>query len=74
MEKLQGLEVLILGALRQKPHPTHFSIGEAIEASKAIGPGRTIFTHLGHNLDYTRDNPALPEGFELAYDGMTIEL
>jgi phosphoribosyl 1,2-cyclic phosphate phosphodiesterase len=74
MEKLQGLEVLILGALRQKPHPTHFSIGEAIEASRAIKPRRTIFTHLGHNLDYTRDNPALPEGCELAYDGMTIEL
>ena len=74
MEKLQGLEVLILGALRQKPHPTHFSIGQALEASKAIGPRRTIFTHLGHNLDYTRDNPSLPDGFELAYDGMTIDL
>jgi len=73
-EKLRGLEVLILGALRQKPHPTHFSIGEAIEASRAIGPRRTIFTHLGHNLDYTKDNGSLPEGFELAYDGMTIEL
>ncbi|MCC6502568.1 MAG: MBL fold metallo-hydrolase [Deltaproteobacteria bacterium] len=74
MEKLKGLELLILGALRHKPHPTHFSINEAIEASNTIGPKRTVFTHLGHNLDYTRDNPALPKGFELAYDGMTIEL
>lgn len=74
MEKLQGLELLILGALRHKPHPTHFSIDEAIRASRSIKARRTIFTHLGHNLDYTRDNPALPEGFELAYDGMTIEL
>ncbi|CAG1772171.1 phosphoribosyl 1,2-cyclic phosphate phosphodiesterase [uncultured bacterium] len=73
-EKLAGLEVLILGALRQKPHPTHFSIGEAIEATQAIGPKRTIFTHLGHNLDYTKDNQGLPERFELAYDGMKIEL
>lgn len=74
MEKLRGLEVLILGALRQKPHPTHFSIKQAIEASAAIGPQRTIFTHLGHNLDYGRDSAALPEGFELAYDGMVIDL
>lgn len=72
--KLKGLEVLILGALRHKPHPTHFSIDEAIEASRAVGPKRTIFTHLGHNLDYAKDNHALPEGFELAFDGMAIEL
>lgn len=74
VEKLRGLEVLILGALRQKPHPTHFSVGEAVEASRQVGPKRTIFTHLGHNLDYSRDNRALPDGVELAYDGMVIEL
>lgn len=73
-EKLRGIEVLILGALRHKPHPTHFSIEQAIAASRAINPRRTIFTHLGHNLDYTKDNQTLPNGFELAYDGMAIEL
>lgn len=74
VEKLRGIDVLILGALRQKPHPTHFSIDQAIEASKTIGPRRTIFTHMGHNLDYTKDNQTLPEGFALAYDGMVIDL
>lgn len=72
VEKLRGLEVLVLGALRQKPHPTHFSVDEAIAAARTIGPKRTIFTHMGHNLDYTKDNQTLPQGFELAYDGMTI--
>lgn len=74
MEKLRGLDLLILGALRHKPHPTHFSVDEAIKASASLEPRRTILTHLGHNLDYTKENPALPDGFELAYDGMIIEL
>lgn len=71
---LEGTEVLILGALRHKPHPTHFTIEQAIEASNAIRPARTILTHLSHSLDYPRDNPLLPEGIELAYDGMEIEV
>lgn len=74
IEKLRGIELLILGALRHKPHPTHFSIDQAIEASRLVGPKRTVFTHLGHNLDYKKDNHTLPRGFELAYDGMMIEL
>ena len=70
---LRGLKVLILGALRHKPHPTHFSIEEAIAASKIISPERTFFTHLGHSLDYATDNE-LPEGCKLAYDGLTITI
>lgn len=72
LEKLKGLKLLVLGALRHKPHPTHFTIDQAIEASMKIGPQRTVLTHLGHNLDYPKDNPKLPEGVELAYDGMVI--
>ncbi len=71
---LKGLDLLILGALRHKPHPTHFSIDQAVDASLAINPRRTVLTHLSHGLDYTRDNPTLPHGIELAYDGMRIEL
>jgi phosphoribosyl 1,2-cyclic phosphate phosphodiesterase len=74
MDLLKGLKVLILGALRQKPHPTHMSISEAVEASKAIKPGRTILTHLSHNVEYGADNSGLPDGVELAYDGMEIEV
>ncbi len=73
IERLKGVELLILGALRHKPHPTHFSIEQAVQASRMIGPKRTILTHLGHNLDYEKDNSLLPEGIELAYDGLTVE-
>lgn len=72
-EKLRDLEALVLGALRYKPHPTHFNIPQAIEVAEELKPRRCIFTHLGHNLDYKVDNPKLPEGVELAYDGMIIE-
>ncbi|HBG46256.1 MAG TPA: MBL fold metallo-hydrolase [Deltaproteobacteria bacterium] len=71
---LRGVKILILGALRQKPHPTHFSITEAIAASQAISAHRTVFTHLSHNVDYARDNPALPPGIEFAFDGMALEV
>lgn len=71
---IKGVDVLILGALRHKPHPTHFTIAQAIEASRQTGAGRTILTHLSHNIDYARDNGLLPEGVELAYDGMVVEV
>lgn len=74
VERLKGLNLLVIGALRYKPHPTHFSIEQAIEFSKAVKPKRTVLTHLSHNLDYAEDNAKLPEGVELAYDGMEIEL
>lgn len=70
---LEGLDILVLGALRHKPHPTHFTVEQAVEASRAIKPKRTFFTHLGHSLDYTKDNPLLPDGIELAYDGLEVE-
>lgn len=74
IERLTGVELLILGALRHKPHPTHFSIEQAVQASRTISPKRTILTHLGHNLDYEKDDSLLPEGIELAYDGLVVEL
>ncbi len=74
IEKLKGLQVLVLGALRHKPHPTHMCIDEAIEASRLIGADRTVLTHLSHAIDYTVDNERLPDGIELAYDSMSIEI
>lgn len=71
---LAGTEVLIIGALRQRPHPSHFSIDQSIEASKKINARRTILTHLGHAVDYEAVNPTLPAGVELALDSMVIEL
>lgn len=71
---LQGLDVLILDALRLKPHPTHFSLEEAVDAAKKIGAKHTYFTHMSHDLEHEATNAALPDGMELAYDGLRIPL
>ncbi|MBI3399094.1 MAG: MBL fold metallo-hydrolase [Deltaproteobacteria bacterium] len=71
---LDNLDVLILGALRHKPHPTHLSIEGALQIGAELKPKRVILTHLSHNLDYAETNKSLPKGFELAYDGMEIEI
>ncbi|MFQ5442047.1 MAG: GPMC system MBL fold metallohydrolase [Thermodesulfobacteriota bacterium] len=74
MERLGGLKLLVLGALRFRPHPTHMTIDEAVEISRKLKPERTILTHLSHNIDYTVDNKKLPTGVELGYDGMSVEV
>ena len=74
MEKLKGLDLLILGALRYTPHNTHFTVDEAMDVVNALKPKRSLFTHLGHDLDYERAVAELPETVGLAYDGMTIEI
>lgn len=72
--KLQGLDTLILGALREEPHPTHFTVGQAVEVIERLQPRRAFLTHLGHQLEYDEMNRKLPEGIELAYDGLMIDL
>lgn len=74
MEKLRNLDVLVLGALRDRPHPTHLSLSQAIAIAEELKPRRTIFTHVSHNLDYEKTNARLPQGMELAYDGMRVGL
>jgi phosphoribosyl 1,2-cyclic phosphate phosphodiesterase len=71
---LQGLDVLILDGLRRRPHPTHFSLEEAIETARKLNPRRTLFTHVCHDLEYEATNASLPPGMELAYDGMVVPL
>jgi len=67
---LEGLDVLVLGALRPRPHPTHFSLGEAVEEARRIGARRTFFTHMTHELKHAETDAELPEGMALAYDGL----
>lgn len=69
---LQELDVLVIDALRESPHPTHFSVDQAIEIAARSGARRTYFTHLSHSLDYEATNAKLPAGVELAYDGLRI--
>jgi phosphoribosyl 1,2-cyclic phosphate phosphodiesterase len=70
---LEGLEVLVLDALRERPHPTHFSLDEAVDAASRIGARNTYFTHMCHDLAHEPTNARLPQGISLAYDGLVVE-
>lgn len=74
MEKLQGLDVLILDALRPEPHATHFSLDEAVAVARELKPKQTYFTHVSCYLEYEATNAKLPRGMALAYDGQRIPL
>lgn len=71
---LEDLDVLVLDALRDTPHPTHFSLGEAVEAVRRVGPRRAYFTHMSHHLGHAATCARLPASVELAYDGLVIEV
>lgn len=69
---LRGLDVLVLDAVRYKPHPNHFHFERALEEAAKIGAKRTIFTHLSHDYDHDVVNATLPAGIELGYDGLEL--
>lgn len=73
IEKLKGVEVLVVNALRFAPHDSHFNVDEALELVAHLRPRRTILTHLAHEIGlYASARERLPEGVELGYDGMEI--
>ncbi len=69
---LEGLDVLVLDALRHEPHRTHFTIEEAIDMAHQIGARQTYFTHMTHSILHAEEDAKLPEGIALGYDGLTI--
>ena len=69
---LEGLDTWIVGALRHKTHPSHFSVGEAVQWAQRVAPRRTILTHMHVDLDYEALSAELPDGVEPGYDGLTI--
>jgi phosphoribosyl 1,2-cyclic phosphate phosphodiesterase len=71
---LSGVRTLILDALRERPHPTHLSLAEAIAVTQRIGPSRAYFTHMCHDLPHAATCARLPAGMELAYDGLTFDI
>jgi phosphoribosyl 1,2-cyclic phosphate phosphodiesterase len=72
-EKIRGVEVFIVDALRPKPHPTHLSVAQAIDAASRVQPARTYFTHIAHELAQ-RDEANLPPNTFIGYDGLKLEL
>jgi phosphoribosyl 1,2-cyclic phosphate phosphodiesterase len=71
---LEGVEILILDALRYRPHSTHFSVEEAMEAAARIGARRTILTHIAHEIDHDAPQVPLGQGVEFGYDGLVLNL
>jgi phosphoribosyl 1,2-cyclic phosphate phosphodiesterase len=71
---LDGVRTLVLDALRDRPHSTHFSVAEAVDAAARIGADRTYFTHICHDLPHAETCARLPRGVELAYDGQVLEV
>ena len=70
---LEGLECLVLDALRKRPHPTHFTLEEAVVMARRVGARRTLFTHIAHELGHEVTCAALPAGMALAHDGLSVE-
>lgn len=74
LAQLDELDVLVLDALRHKPHPTHFTVAQATAMAQRINAKRTFFTHIAHDLGHAATNATLPPSIELAYDGLTLEI
>lgn len=74
-ERVRGTTHLVVNALRQRPHDTHFSLDEALAFVQDVSPKSTWLTHISHHMGKHQDvNPSLPDGVALAYDGLTFEL
>ena len=71
---LEDLDVLVLDALRHKPHPTHFTLDEAISVAQRVGATKTLFTHMTHDLPHRETCETLPDGMSLAYDGLKLDV
>jgi len=69
---LEGLDVLVLDALRHRSHTTHFSLEEAVQAAMRIGAKQTYFTHIAHDLGHEATNAQLPPNMRLAFDGQIV--
>ena len=74
LEKLRGLDVLFLDALRHRPHPTHTTVERALRYVEQLAPRRAFFTHICHELPHEETERALPSHVRLAYDGLQIEV
>jgi phosphoribosyl 1,2-cyclic phosphate phosphodiesterase len=74
LEKLTGLDVLFLDALRHNPHPTHSTVEESLRTVEKLQPKRAFFTHMSHDIMYAPMAARLPASVQLAYDGLEIPI
>ncbi len=73
MERLQGLDILFLDALRHRPHPTHSTVENSLRLVEELRPKRAFFTHISHDLPHEETNKTLPEHVRLSHDGLRLE-
>lgn len=69
---LQGLNTLVLDALRYRKHPTHLTVDEAVGVADRVGAKRTYFVHMSHDLGHEDTNQRLPPDMQLAHDGLSL--
>jgi phosphoribosyl 1,2-cyclic phosphate phosphodiesterase len=72
-ERLRGLDILFLDALRHRPHPTHSTVENSLKLVQELKPQRAFFTHISHDLPHRETNKTLPEHVRLAHDGLKLE-
>ncbi len=72
LDLLRDLDILVLNGLRDRPHPTHLSIAEAVEVIQTVRPRRAYLTHLSHEISHQAASSLLPAGIEIAQDGLTV--
>jgi phosphoribosyl 1,2-cyclic phosphate phosphodiesterase len=71
--RLEGLRILVLDALRPRPHPAHFGLDQALAVIERLRPARAYLTHMSHELEHEATNRRLPPNVELAYDGLRFD-
>jgi len=72
---VKGTEVLVINALREEPHYSHFNVEEALEFVQKVKPKRTYFTHISHKMGFHEEvEKKLPENVHLAYDTLKITI
>jgi phosphoribosyl 1,2-cyclic phosphate phosphodiesterase len=72
LERMRDADVVIINALRSRSHPTHLSIGEALDIIADLRPRQAYLVHVSHEVSHAGVNASLPPNVELAYDGLTI--
>jgi len=72
LDLMRGADVLVLNALRDRPHPTHLSIGEAVEVIAELRPREAYLVHMTHEVSHAVASAALPSHVHLAFDGLTV--
>ena len=73
IDLLHGVDVMVLDALRHRPHRTHMTLEQSLATLARIRPERAFLTHMCHDLDHAETEAMLPENIRLAYDGLSVE-